>query len=220
MRCQQRIFLAIIAAAAVPIVIIAAAELSVKVYDGPTECEDTNKVKSSDFIVIHYTGTIDESSETGEKGKMIESSHKRNEPFDFQIGIGETLQGLDEGIIGLCKNAKAKIVIPPDMGYGAEGGGEDIPGGATLNYDIEIIDVMDAPSDQPNYFQQIDGNRDGIIDKNEMMFFLNGQAPDGGFDDFWDEGDKNGDGKITWEEFDGPKGDKPPSPKSSVVGEL
>ena len=39
----------------------------------------------------------------------------------------------DEGILGLCKGAKATLVIPPEMGYGARGAGRDIPGGATVS---------------------------------------------------------------------------------------
>lgn len=39
----------------------------------------------------------------------------------------------DEGIVGLCKGAKATLVIPPEMGYGASGAGGDIPGGATVS---------------------------------------------------------------------------------------
>ena len=39
----------------------------------------------------------------------------------------------DEGIVGLCKGAKATLVIPPEMGYGARGAGRDIPGGATVS---------------------------------------------------------------------------------------
>lgn len=48
----------------------------------------------------------------------------------------------DEGILGLCKGAKATLVIPPEMGYGARGAGRDIPGGATVSWNnILLIDV-------------------------------------------------------------------------------
>jgi hypothetical protein len=50
----------------------AATGLEVDVYEGPTECEDESKVKYGDYVVdIHYVGTIDESSEAGEKGKKF-----------------------------------------------------------------------------------------------------------------------------------------------------
>ena len=95
-----------------------AAELVVDVYDGVKECEDSEKVKSGDHVSMHYTGTIDESSETGEKGSKFDSSHDRDQTIDIQIGMGQVIQGWDEGIVGLCKGAKANLIIPPDMGYG------------------------------------------------------------------------------------------------------
>ena len=44
-------------------------------------------------------------------------------------------------MIGLCKGAKAILIIPPEMGYGDRGAGRDIPGGATLNFDVEVVDI-------------------------------------------------------------------------------
>jgi len=66
----------------------------------------------------HYTGTIDQSSATGEKGSKFDSSRDRGATFDVQIGIGQVIKGWDEGIVGLCKGAKANLIIPPEMGYG------------------------------------------------------------------------------------------------------
>ena len=87
-----------------------AADLKVDVYDGVKECSDDDKVKKGDYLSMHYTGTIDESSETGEKGKKFDSSRDRGATFDFQIGMGSVIKGWDEGIIGLCKGAKATLV--------------------------------------------------------------------------------------------------------------
>ena len=124
-------FLALVLGAA------AAAELQVTVYDGPKECDEDTKVKVGDNLKMHYTGTIDQSSTAGEKGKKFDSSRDRGSTFDVQIGRGRVIKGWDEGLVGLCKGAKATLVIPPDMGYGERGAGADIPGGATLNFDAE-----------------------------------------------------------------------------------
>ena len=70
----------------------AATELSVKVYEGPTECEDSDKIKPGDYVNMHYKGSIDESSETGEKGFVFENSRDHT-PFLFQIGNGAALKG-------------------------------------------------------------------------------------------------------------------------------
>ena len=71
----------------------AATSLKVDVYEGPTECEDESKVKFGDYVDIHYTGTIDESSETGEKGMKFDSSVDVEHSFEFQIGEGEVIRG-------------------------------------------------------------------------------------------------------------------------------
>ena len=132
MRCHN----ILLAATAVVTSTSAATELKVTVYEGPTECEDAEKVSSGNHLSMHYTGTIDESSETGTKGKEFDSSRGRGQTFDFQVGIGKVIKGWDDGLVGLCKGAKATIVIPPELGYGESGAGGDIPGGATLNFDV------------------------------------------------------------------------------------
>lgn len=209
MRCTQLLTLAALAAPAL------AAELSVKVYEGPTECEESDKVKSGDYLEMHYTGTIDESSETGEKGKKFDSSRDRGQTFDVQIGIGRVIKGWDDGIVGLCKGAKAVLVIPPEMGYGETGAGNDIPGGATLNFDVEVVDIKDGPPPGPNYFAMIDENDDGFLDKDEITAYfqqMGREVPD----ELWEAEDKDKDGKISWEEFSGPKGTEPPSAKEEL----
>lgn len=117
-----------------------AADLKVDVYKGPKVGDDDCKhvVASGDFLKMHYTGTIDESSATGEKGKKFDSSRDRGSTFDFKIGQGQVIKGWDQGIVGLCVGASANLVIPPAMGYGEKGAGGDIPGGATLHFDVEV----------------------------------------------------------------------------------
>ena len=188
-----------------------AAELSVTVTDGPKECDDSEKVAPGYFLSMHYTGTIDESSETGEKGSKFDSSRDRQQTFDFQIGVGQVIRGWDEGIIGLCKGARATLVIPPEYGYGPQGVGGAIPGGATLNFDVEVVDFMTEPPPPPNYFKMIDINEDGKISKEEMLAFFAAQGREEIPDGLWENEDKNGDGFVSWEEFGGPKGTEDPA---------
>ena len=68
-------------------------ELKVDVYEGPTECEDEHKVMNGQSVSMHYTGTIDQSSVTGEKGKQFDSSRDRGQTFDFVIGQGQVIKG-------------------------------------------------------------------------------------------------------------------------------
>jgi len=187
----------------------AAVEVSVTVYDGPKECDDADKVKSGDNLSMHYTGTIDESSETGEKGSKFDSSRDRDNTFDFKIGQGMVIKGWDEGLIGLCKGAKATLIIPPEMGYGAAGAGDAIPGGATLNFDVEVVDISDKEPDQANLFEMLDEDGDGKLSLEEIEAFFTkqgGTIPEG----LMEDEDKDGDGFVSWQEFSGPKGSTPP----------
>lgn len=184
--------LAILAALlATPASVLSATELKVDVYDGPKECDDADKVKSGQYLSMHYTGTIDESSETGEKGKQFDSSRTRGDTFDFQIGQGSVIKGWDEGLLGLCKGAKATLVIPPEMGYGASGAGGDIPGGATLNFDVEVVDISDKSPPGPNYFAMIDTDKNGELSKEEIEAYfkkMGMEVPDA----LWEHEDTNG----------------------------
>uniref|UniRef100_A0A7S1H5P0 peptidylprolyl isomerase n=1 Tax=Thalassionema nitzschioides TaxID=33649 RepID=A0A7S1H5P0_9STRA len=189
----------------------ASTELSVTVTDGPKECDDSEKVAAGQHVSMHYTGTIDESSETGEKGKKFDSSRDRDTTFDFEIGKGMVIQGWDKGLIGLCKGAKATLIIPPDMGYGDQGAGDDIPAGATLNFDVEVVGISDSAPPPPNYFAMIDEDKDGKITKEEMTAFFTKQGAPEIPEGLWESEDKDGDGVVTWEEFNGPKGETDPS---------
>merc|ERR1719253_1582359 len=110
-------FLSVLIATAVADTDQIPSELKVDVYEGPTECEDEHKVMNGQSVSMHYTGTIDQSSVTGEKGKQFYSSRDRGQTFDFVIGQGQVIKGWDEGILGLCVGAKANLVIPPEMAY-------------------------------------------------------------------------------------------------------
>jgi FK506-binding protein 14 len=102
-------------------------------------------------------------------------------------------------------------VIPPEMGYGDSGAGEDIAPGATLNFDIEVVDIQEPP----NVFGDLDLNGDGKLSKEELEAFFKEQGrpvPQG----IWDDEDKDKDGAISWDEFSGPKGKAAPSAKEEL----
>ena len=98
---------------------------------------------AGDRLSMNYIGTIDKSSTAGEGGAKFDSSYDRNEPFDFTLGKGEVIKGWDEGLIGVCPGDKKTLVIPPEDGYGDQGAGSDIPGGATLNFEVSVEAVND-----------------------------------------------------------------------------
>jgi len=183
--------------------------LNVNRYAGPKDCIDENKVKAGKFLKMHYTGSIHPSSKAGEKGKKFDSSLDRGTTFDFQIGVGHVIKGWDVGLVNLCKGAKANIVIPPEMGYGEQGAGPDIPGGATLNFDVEVVEVSDEAPPGPNLFKEIDSDEDGKLTKDEVENFFQQKHGGGIPDGLWENEDKDQDGFISWEEFGGTKGSNP-----------
>ncbi|WP_344924023.1 peptidylprolyl isomerase [Aquimarina addita] len=85
-------------------------------------------------VSVHYKGSLID-------GTVFDSSYKRNQPIDFPLGMGNVIQGWDEGIALLKVGDKARFVIPPSLGYGAQGAGGVIPPNATLVFDVELMDV-------------------------------------------------------------------------------
>ena len=74
-------------------------------------------------------------------GTVFDSSFKRNEPIDFPLGVGQVIAGWDEGIQLLNVGDQATLIIPSDLAYGERGAGGVIPGGATLKFDVELVNV-------------------------------------------------------------------------------
>jgi FKBP-type peptidyl-prolyl cis-trans isomerase len=85
-------------------------------------------------VSVHYKGQLLD-------GTVFDSSYKRKQPIDFNVGIGQVIAGWDEGIQLLQVGDKARFVIPSDLAYGAAGAGGVIPPDATLIFDVELMDV-------------------------------------------------------------------------------
>jgi FKBP-type peptidyl-prolyl cis-trans isomerase FkpA len=88
-------------------------------------------------VTVHYTGWL---YENGAAGRKFDSSKDRGQPFDFPLGAGHVIRGWDEGVAGMCVGGTRKLIIPPDLGYGARGAGGVIPPNATLLFEVDLLD--------------------------------------------------------------------------------
>ncbi|HEU5042358.1 MAG TPA: FKBP-type peptidyl-prolyl cis-trans isomerase [Gemmatimonadales bacterium] len=85
--------------------------------------------------VVHYTGWLT-------SGKKFDSSRDAGQPFAFRLGAGQVIAGWDEGVAGMKVGGRRKLVIPSDLGYGQAGAPPVIPPGATLVFDVELLEVQ------------------------------------------------------------------------------
>jgi FKBP-type peptidyl-prolyl cis-trans isomerase len=99
------------------------------------------EIKSGQTALVHYTGWLYDAIAPENKGNKFDSSVDRNEPFEFPVGAGMVIKGWDEGVVGMKVGGKRRLVIPPEMGYGSRGAGGVIPPGATLVFDVELVEI-------------------------------------------------------------------------------
>ena len=86
-------------------------------------------------IVVHYVGRM------LANGQQFDSSIARNDPLDFPLGAGIVIPGLDQGIPGMKVGGKRKLTIPPELAYRDQGCGGVIPPGATLVFEVELLEI-------------------------------------------------------------------------------
>ncbi|KAI6803600.1 hypothetical protein KC360_g2865 [Hortaea werneckii] len=111
---------------------IAAPELQIDTT-APASCSRPSK--SGDSISVHYRGTL------LSDGVLFDESYRRGSPFTFHLGAGEVIAGWDQGLLDMCPGERRNLTIPPELGYGDSGIGP-IPGGATLRFETELVDIV------------------------------------------------------------------------------
>ncbi len=72
-------------------------------------------------------------------------SHDRDQPFTFQLGVGQVIKGWDQGLTDMCVGETRKLTIPPALAYGDRGAGNVIPGGKCANKTVENFLLFQTP---------------------------------------------------------------------------
>lgn len=182
----------------------------------PDVCEPQSKQGES--LTMHYTGTLQD-------GTKFDSSHDRDQPFTFTLGVGQVIKGWDQGLTEMCVGEKRKLTIPPALAYGDRGAGNVIPGGATLTFEVELLSIGDQVT-TTNVFKEIDSDKDRQLSREEVSEYLKKQmvAAEGSegaedvkqmleehdklVEEIFQHEDKDKNGFISHDEFSGPKHDE------------
>ncbi|XP_075672272.1 peptidyl-prolyl cis-trans isomerase FKBP43-like isoform X3 [Castanea sativa] len=95
---------------------------------------DSKVAASGKKISINYNGKLKNNGESV-------GSNVGDAPFKFRLGAGKVMEGWDIGINGMRVGEKRRLIIPPSMGYGSKGHGENVPPDSWLVYDVELVKV-------------------------------------------------------------------------------
>jgi peptidylprolyl isomerase len=93
------------------------------------------RARSGDMVTVQYVGVL------FENGKEFDASWQGSRPgpgFDFPLGAGQVIPGWDQGVVGMREGGRRKLIIPPELAYGAQGFPPDIPPDAALIFDIDL----------------------------------------------------------------------------------
>ncbi|MCB5180414.1 FKBP-type peptidyl-prolyl cis-trans isomerase [Streptomyces antimicrobicus] len=101
--------------------------------DGPA-------LKKGDVAQVNYYGQV------WDGDKPFDTSFDRGQPFDVTVGAGMVIKGWDQGLEGQKVGSRVELVIPPDLGYGAQGSGEKIKPNATLVFVVDIVKGATIPA--------------------------------------------------------------------------
>lgn len=174
------------------------------------------KVRKRHLVRLHYNASIDESSLVGTPGMEVENTRKNGDhaPVELIVGVGQT--GWDQALVHLCVGDKANLIVhPPDVPYGIERYRDNVPRGAVVRVQVEIVHTEPAEvklRDHDSFlFTSADKNSDKRLSQREFLFFFKSKDARIGslkyrqvlkeLGDLFSDLDKNGDKFLTLDEF-------------------
>eukprot|EP00091_Calanus_sinicus_P019765 TRINITY_DN5093_c0_g1_i2.p1 TRINITY_DN5093_c0_g1~~TRINITY_DN5093_c0_g1_i2.p1 ORF type:complete len:174 (+),score=27.55 TRINITY_DN5093_c0_g1_i2:261-782(+) len=112
--------------------------LTIEFLSTPFKCK--RPIVNGDLVSVHYVGRL-------ANGTKFDSSYDRKRPLDFVVGKGQVIKGWDLGLVGACNTERRRLVIPPSLAYGEQGAAGVIPPGATLVFEVEIVNIQNGDQD-------------------------------------------------------------------------
>ncbi|MFJ7749588.1 FKBP-type peptidyl-prolyl cis-trans isomerase [Arthrobacter sp. NPDC097144] len=96
---------------------------------------DGREAKAGDTVSTHYVGVA---FSTGEE---FDASWNRGTPLDFKVGVGQVIQGWDQGLLGMKVGGRRRLEIPAHMAYGDRGAGSAVAPGESLIFVVDLLGV-------------------------------------------------------------------------------
>ena len=100
-------------------------------------------VQNGWLLAIGYTGWLYDQAAPENRGRIF-AFEPSALPFSFRLGIGQVIPGLDQGMAGMRVGGRRRIVVPPELGFGAQGTNL-VPGNANLLFEVELVAGAEVP---------------------------------------------------------------------------
>jgi len=91
--------------------------------------------KAGDVVTVHYAGV------TFSTGEEFDASWNSGQPFSFQLGGGQVIEGWDKGLVGMKQGGRRILTIPPEQAYGAQGSPPAVGPNETLVFMVDLLDI-------------------------------------------------------------------------------
>ena len=91
-------------------------------------------------LTVHYALWFFSTTGTDNKGTLVQTS-VGGSPFQFVLGTNQVIRGWDQGLVGMKVGGVRRLVVPPELAYGATGQGP-IPPNQNLVFEVELVGVQ------------------------------------------------------------------------------